>query len=43
MESTEQFVADIHSKQAKDEKNRRQQGKKTPSSQLPTKQHSNNP
>lgn len=43
MSSTEQFVNKVHDTQAKDEKNRKQQGKKTPSSALPTKQHSNNP
>jgi hypothetical protein len=43
MDDTKQFVDSIHKKQAKDEKNRRTQGKGTPSAQLPTKQHSKNP
>jgi len=43
MESTDQFLNKLHDKQAKDEKNRQHQGKKTPSAKLPTKQHSNNP
>jgi hypothetical protein len=43
MRNTEEFVEKIHDTQAKDEKNREEQGKKTPSSKLPTKQHTNNP
>ncbi|MFC5987650.1 DUF4023 domain-containing protein [Marinicrinis lubricantis] len=43
MESTDQYLNKLHDTQAKDEKNRRAQGKGTPSSKLPTKQHSNNP
>jgi hypothetical protein len=43
MKSTEQFIDKLHDTQAKDEKNRRTQGKGTPSEKLPTKQHTNNP
>jgi hypothetical protein len=41
--STEQFLEEVHKEQANDEKNRRTQGKGTPSEKLPTKQHTNNP
>lgn len=43
MKSTEEFVAKVHDTQAKDEKNRRTQGKGQPSAKLATKQHTNNP
>lgn len=43
MKSTEQFIDKLHDTQAKDEKNRRTQGKGTPSEKLATKQHTNNP
>lgn len=43
MEDTHTFVKKLKETQAKDEHNRRAQGKGTPSGQLPTKQHSNNP
>ncbi|OXM86489.1 DUF4023 domain-containing protein [Paenibacillus rigui] len=42
MEDLQQFVEKIHDKQAKDEKNRRHQGKGTPGDKLPNKQHSTN-
>ncbi|WP_154663583.1 DUF4023 domain-containing protein [Neobacillus dielmonensis] len=38
-ESTHEFVEKIHEKQAKDQKNRQQQGSNTPSKKLPNKQH----
>ncbi|GIQ67768.1 DUF4023 domain-containing protein [Xylanibacillus composti] len=40
---THEYVEKLHDTQRKDEKNREQQGKRTPSAKLPTKQHSNNP
>ena len=43
MKSTEEFLDKLHDTQRKDEKNRRTQGKGTPSEKLPTKLHSNNP
>lgn len=43
MKSTEQFLNKLHDTQSKDERNRRTQGKGTPSEKLPTKQHTNNP
>lgn len=43
MRSTEEFVDKVHDTQAKDEKNRRTQGKGTPSEKLPNKQKTNNP
>jgi hypothetical protein len=39
VDDTHEFVANLHEKQAKDEQNRRRQGKGTPSEKLPTKQH----
>ncbi|MCQ6557714.1 DUF4023 domain-containing protein [Paenibacillus mendelii] len=42
-ESTGEFVAKTKDTQEKDKKNREHYGKGTPSSKLPTKQHSNNP
>ncbi|WP_251554066.1 DUF4023 domain-containing protein [Neobacillus muris] len=38
-ENTHEFVEKIHEKQAKDQKNRQQQGTNKPSKQLPNKQH----
>lgn len=35
MESTNEFVKKIHEKQAKDEQNRKRQGKSSPSKKLP--------
>lgn len=43
MKSTSEFLNELHDKQAKDEKNRRTQGKGEQSAKLPTKQHTNNP
>lgn len=43
MRSTDEFVEKLHDTQAKDEKNRRTNGKGQPSKKLPTKQHTNNP
>ncbi|MBB3111250.1 hypothetical protein FHS18_003318 [Paenibacillus phyllosphaerae] len=42
-ESTSEFVAKVKDTQEKQLKNQEHQGKGTPSSKLPTKQHSNNP
>lgn len=39
MESTHEFVEDVHQKQKRDEQNRKNQGKGNPSSKLPNKQH----
>lgn len=43
MKSTEEFLSKLHDTQAKDEKNRRTQGKGQPSEKLPNKLHTNNP
>lgn len=42
-ESTSEFVAKVKDTQEKALKNKEHHGKGTPSSKLPTKQHSNNP
>lgn len=42
MDNTHEFVEKLHDTQEKDEKNRKHQGKGTPSDKLPTKQHSTN-
>ncbi|MDB5054519.1 MAG: hypothetical protein JWM44_2569 [Bacilli bacterium] len=42
MESTEEFLAKLHDKQEKAEKNQKQQGKGNTSAKLPNKQHSTN-
>jgi hypothetical protein len=42
MEDTHEFVEKINEKQAKDELNRKHQGKGTPGDKLPGKQHSTN-
>lgn len=39
MKSTEEFLNKLHDTQAKDEKNRRTNGKGDPSNRLPGKQH----
>lgn len=36
MESTSQFLNNLHDKQRKDEQNRKRQGKNNPSDKLPT-------
>ncbi|PZD96066.1 DUF4023 domain-containing protein [Paenibacillus sambharensis] len=43
MEDTRDFVNKVKDTQAKDLKNRKTQGKGTPSEKLPNKLHSNNP
>ncbi|WP_456276559.1 DUF4023 domain-containing protein [Bacillus sp. AK128] len=39
MEDTKKFVDHLHEKQAKDEQNRKTQGKGHPEQKLPNKQH----
>ncbi|MBM7662825.1 hypothetical protein JOC85_003636 [Bacillus mesophilus] len=39
MEDTNKFVDELHEKQAKDEQNRKRQGKGHPEQKLPNKQH----
>ncbi|MBO7742795.1 DUF4023 family protein [Paenibacillus sp. MWE-103] len=43
MESTNEFVSKVKNAQAKQEKNKAHYGKGTPSQNLSTKQHTNNP
>ncbi|AZS17728.1 DUF4023 domain-containing protein [Paenibacillus lutimineralis] len=39
MDNTHEFVEKLHDKQAKDEANKRRQGKGNPAGQLPSKPH----